>query len=130
MKKLLLIAALFTFGCHRTVHSPERTETGSVYDTAFVPKGHGSGTAVGYNTGKNSGVTISPVSVDIPERFAVVFKCEHGKFVIDGEKGRKLYQKLEKGDRVEIRYREVIRVTSTETNIVDLDFLDANKIPE
>ena len=37
------------------------------------------------------------------------------------------YKRLERGDAVTIRYREVYRVTKAERNLVDLDFLDATK---
>lgn len=126
---LFAAVSLFCGGCDmpQTQYSAELTESGTVHDTAFVPKGHGSDTAVGFNTGKGGGVTITPVSITIPERYAVIFKCEHGKFVIDGNTGKELYKRLERGDSVTIRYREVYRVTRTETNLVDLDFVDATK---
>jgi hypothetical protein len=47
--------------------------------------------------------------------------------VIDGDTGKNLYERLERGDSVTIRYREVYRVTKTATNLVDLDFVDATK---
>lgn len=127
-----LIVLVFLAGCglDQTEYSEPMTEIGQVYDTAFVPAGHGRDTAVGFNTGEGGGVTITPVSIRIPERYAIVFKCPHGKFVIDGESARELYGRLDRGDDVRIIYREVIRVTSEgDRSVIDLDFLDAVKLP-
>lgn len=133
---IALAAALC--GCDdmpKTEYGPTLTEEGEIYDTAYVPAGHGSDTAVGFNTGKGGGVTITPVSIDIPERYAVVFKCQHGKFVIAGEKAKGLYQRFERGDKCTIEYREVIRVEMKDgreasRRVYDLDFLDAKKHQE
>ena len=117
---------LLVLGCVERKNGPELTEQGEVYDTCFVPFGHGSTTAVGYNTGKGGGVTITPINMIIPERFAIVFRCQHGKFVIDGDRGRELYKKLSKGDLVTIRYCEELEVDEGQTNAVDLHFLGAD----
>lgn len=119
-------ALLVLVGCVERKNGPELTELGEVYDTCFVPSGHGSQTAVGFNTGKGGGMTITPINVTIPERFAIVFKCQHGKFVIDGERGKALYRKLSKGDRVTIRYCEELEIDGGQTNAVDLHFIDAD----
>ena len=71
-------------------------------------------------------MTITPVHVTIPERFAIVFRCQHGKFVIDGPRGKALYQKLSKGDLVTIRYCQELEIHRGVTNVVDLHFIDAN----
>lgn len=129
LKLTALFAIVFICGCGTPDEFSETmTEAGEVYDTAFVPAGHGNDTAVGFNTGKGGGVTITPIDVNIPERYAVVFKCLHGKFVVDGDKAKGLYQKLDRGDKVTISYREVIRVVDGKRSIVDLDFLDAVKM--
>lgn len=132
---IALAAALCGCDMPKTEYSPTLTEEGEIYDTAYIPAGHGSDTAVGFNTGKGGGVTITPVSIDIPERYAVVFKCQHGKFVIAGEKAKGLYQRFERGDKCTIEYREVIRVEMKDgkevsRSVYDLDFLDAKKHQE
>lgn len=103
------------------------TEAGEIYDTCFVPQGHASDTAIGYNTGKGGGVTLTPVNVDIPARYAVVFKCQHGKFVIEGEQGQALYKQFNRGDEVTIHYCEVFEIKEKRTNVVGLHFLNATK---
>ncbi len=128
------IIAIFTLiGCgdiDKIEYGPVLTEEGEIYETAYVPAGHGSDIAVGYNTGDQGGLSITPISVDIPERYAVVFKCQHGKFVIDGNKGEALYKRFEKGDRCTITYREIIRIgmkdyEEVSRTVYDLDFIDA-----
>lgn len=121
---LLLSSTIVLTGCSRKTYSTELTEPGMVYDTAFVPKGHGSDTAVGFDL--DGELTITPVSVTIPARYAIVFQCQHGKFVIDGTKGEEMYKRLSRGDHVLIRYREVFEVSDGVTNQVDLDFVDAD----
>lgn len=129
LKLTALFAILCLCGCGTPDEFSETmTEAGEVYDVAFIPAGHGHDTAIGFNTGKDGGMTITPIDVNIPERYAIVFKCQHGKFVIDGKKAKGLYQKLDRGDKVTISYREVIRVVDGKRSIVDLDFLDADKV--
>lgn len=122
-----IILAGFLSGCAKTEYGKTLTESAEVYDTCFVPKGHGSDTAVGYTFAGKGGMTITPINVDIPERYAVVFKCQHGKFVIDGERGEACYKKLEKGDHVTITYCEKFWVSKDSTNFIGLHFLDATK---
>lgn len=117
-------------GCIDRQYGSELTEPGEVYDTCFVPKGHGSDVAIGFNSGKDGGITVTPVDIDIPARYAIVFKCQHGKFVIDGERGETLYKALSKGDQVTIRYCEVFEVREGQTNAVGLHFITADVVKE
>ncbi len=119
-----MVAAICS-ACSKTTYGPTLEEAGEIYDTCFVPKGHGSDVAIGYNAGKGGGLTVTPVDITIPARYAVVFKCQHGKFVIDGERGMDVYKKFDKGDKVTIRYCEVFEVTKDSTNAVDLHFIEA-----
>lgn len=116
-------------GCNwpKRENGPALTEQGEIYDTLFVPSGHGRQMATGFNLGKGGGVTIAPINVTIPERYAIVFKCQHGKFVIDGDQGKELYERFSKGEQVTIFYNEVFRITKESTNMVDLHFIDAVK---
>lgn len=135
MKKtffILTVALMLATACDipKTEYSDVMTEKGTVFDTTYIPKGHGKDTAIGFShsaNGGNGGITITPVDIKIPERFAVVFKCQHGKFVIDGKKAKDLYSRLDPGDEVVIKYREVYKVTSNGKSLVDLDFIDATK---
>jgi hypothetical protein len=119
-----LILLVLVTGCARTEYSVILSEDGEVYDTAYVPAGHGSDIGVIYDLDGN--VTITPVSVSIPAKYAVVFRCQHGKFTVNGEE---LYQKLDRGQKVTIWYRQVVRVTKLDgkevREVIDLDFLDA-----
>lgn len=119
--------ALFC-GCVQRFNGPELTESGEVYDTCFVPKGHGSDLAIGFDMDGNYHVT--PVDITIPARYAIVFKCKHGKFVIDGERAEGLYKQLSRGDSVTIRYCEKFEVRDGHTNAVDLHFIGADKLPD
>lgn len=119
MKKLILFLPLLLTGCPEQ-QSKDMAELGEVYDVAYMPAGHGSGT--GYNFSDGS---ISYHDVTIPARYAVIFKCKHGKFVIDGPRGEDLYNKLEKGQAVTISYQEVYEVENGVSNLCKLHFVDA-----
>jgi len=119
-------------------HSDVMTENGRVSKLIYVPSGHGSDVAVGFNTGKDGGMTFTPIDIDIPARYGVVFECEHGSFAIEGEKWESLWRSLKEGDRVEIQYREIYEVDLTKAKdhpgyrrFRKLDFLGATKrLPE
>jgi len=127
--KVYLLALLLT-GCDfpKTEYGNTLVEDGEIYDTAYLPAGHGSETAIGFD---HKGRTIvTPISISIPERYAIVFKCKHGKFIIDGEKAKGLYNRFERGDKCIISYREVYLVKMKDgkevgRSVHDLDFLDA-----
>lgn len=134
MKKLPLITTILclflVIACEsdKQEYGSTLTEHGEIYDTAFVPSGHGSDISLGTST--NGDLTITPVSIDIPERYAIVFKCQHGKFIINGDKAKNLYHRFSRGDKCTISYREVIRVhmkdgKEVSRSVYDLDFLDA-----
>lgn len=128
IKLSVALALIALAGCHdyQKFHGPELKEQGEVYETCFVPKGHGSDVAVGFSTSGNT--TWTPIDIKIPARYAIVFKCQHGKFIIDGDRAEQLYKKLSKGDTVTIRYSEVFEVLDGVTNAVDLHFIDADVI--
>lgn len=133
MKTILLLPLLlcFCFGCDDTHQiTLNLKERGKVYDTAFMPAGHGHGESFNYKDWSTSSV-----DTDIPARYAIVFKCQHGgKFVIDGSRGEALYRKLEKGQSVIIDYQENWRIVSSKTAtnryFESLHFLDANPVVE
>lgn len=115
-------------GCDFAVrqYSATMTEPATVADLAYVPAGHGSGVGISMKG------DLSVSSVDIPERYAVVFHCNHGKFVVEGSQYKPLWLRLREGQPVTVLYREVREcrkvdgVVKPETcRTVDLDFLDA-----
>lgn len=120
----LAVAICWAFsGCTQRKYGPELTESAEIYDTCFVPKGHGSDVAIGMTT--KGSMTVTPIDINIPARFAVVFKCQHGKFVIDGQRGEALYERFSKGDKVTVKYCDVIEITKDGERAVDLHFIDA-----
>jgi len=125
MKKLLLLFPLLLCGCPK-ISYVNKSEKGTVYDICFVPAGHGIGR--GFSFGKDGGPVFT--DVDIPARYAVVFACQHGRWVIDGNRGEALYKKLTKGQHVLIQYQERIETDKEAgtTNLLGLHFIDANAI--
>ncbi len=113
MKRALLTIALLT-GC--TDWGPVVTEPAEVDSLAFVPEGHGTGT--GFSSSGNVAVTF----VDVPARYAVVFRCQHGKFVVQGadERHKNLWQRLREHDPVTVYFRQEVGGTG-------LDFVNAEK---
>ena len=113
-------------------------EKGKVITTLYSKKHNDSSTGFGMTTGGDLAVTST--SITIPERWGVVFRCEHkNKFPIMGkdEKYKKLWEKLDEGDSVKISYKEIYKVRynrKTEQiinkELIDYDFVDAEKIGE
>lgn len=107
MKYLTTILAVLVVACYTTTRSPLLRESALVVETVYQPSQHGTG--VGY---------------------AVVFRCQHGKFVVEGEGGkyRALWEKLAEGDSVTVLYHEVYREHDDgRRELVDHDFIDAVK---
>lgn len=120
MKRYLLLSVALA-AC--TEYGPELTEQGRVDQTVYAPRSHSSGTSVGMD-GK-----VGFVSVSTPEQYAVVFQCEHGKFVLEGtQNAERMWRSLSEGDSVTIVYREGFRGDGDERRLVDYDFIDARKV--
>lgn len=128
----LLMAAILIPGCGPDLeYSEPKTEPGRVAKLIFVPSGHGDDVAVGVNTGKGGGVTVTPVSIDIPQRYGIVFECQHGTFAVEGDKWVGLWKSLKEGQEVTIQYREVYEVDlakpKSERKFRKYDFLGVTK---
>ena len=116
MKSLIAsVLAVALTACENYTYGPELSEPGTVSEVCYVPAGHGSGVTIPISSGGGVGVT----SVNIPARYATVFACQHGKFVIEG---LETWRGLVAGQRVKIIYREVFDESGAS---VDLDFLRA-----
>ena len=117
MKRFFLILLLCLTACDDTTYSETMTEDAKVTDMPFVPEGHGSGE--GWSTDGHMVFTENK----IPARYAVVFECQHGRFVVQGDdaRHRALWQRLRVGMPVTITYRKVI----IHGQATGLDFLDA-----
>ena len=107
-------------------------EDAMVTETIYMPRRHGSATGVDFNLN----VTFS--DVDIPEKYALVFKCQHGKFVIEGKGDRykQLWSRFTQGDLADVEYKESYisvyedkdgdgKKDLVERRLVDYDFIDA-----
>lgn len=122
---LALACASILAGCREIKNGPELTEPAEIYDTCFTPAGHGQ-TSGGYGmTMKGKLAYHFPQSISIPAVYAVVFKCQHGKFVIDGERGKALYERFSKGDQVTVKYCDKIEVDDGVERAIGLHFIDA-----
>lgn len=131
---------------------PEVTETGKVLEIAFRL---GSTTTTSSETpGRNKtisksflddplglhGMTVNEPAtrtsntVTVTDQFAVVFECQHGKFLIEdlGRESRagKLWKKLKQGDKVKILYKEVYYVVPAEgtKELRRFEFIDADVV--
>ncbi len=129
---------------------PELVESGKVLEIAFRLGSTTSTTnqAMGYqktiskswvddplglhNKTVNVPGTSATSTVKIEDQFAVVFECQHGKFLIEdlGRDSRagKLWKKLKQGDEVKIRYKEIFHVIPAENKktVVSYEFIDAD----
>lgn len=129
MRRFLATAALIlSVGCAETTYGPTQYEPGEIVAMTYMPPGHGSGVGVAPVVGGNGGVGIAFVDVDIPARYGIVFRCNHGSFVINGgsrSTAAKLITDtaLEAGMDVTIQYREVLE----DGVFVDYDFMWATK---
>ena len=131
---LLFSISLFSINCKevKTESSPELTERARVVDVIFQPSNHGSGVGPTFDLTGNGGLGIAITSVDIPEKYAVVFECQHGKFIIQGDqqKAKELWQRLKRDQQVTVRYKEVYETTyedgrALERHLTKYDFVDA-----
>ena len=76
--------------------------------------------------------TTNTNTVKVEDQFAVVFECQHGKFVIESlgkdTIGNKLWAKLKQGDPVVIKYKELYKIYPDGVKeLLKYDFIDANK---
>ncbi|VVB82649.1 Uncharacterised protein [uncultured archaeon] len=135
-KALCIGAGLISLaGCreYRIEYSPVLHEDAKVVDVVYT---------MNYNMddGSNS-PGIAVVSMNIPEKYAVVFKSQHGKFIVEGEDERhkNLWSRMQEGEKVDVTYKEKYESVYDDTNkdgtnelverrLVKYDFLDAQPI--
>jgi hypothetical protein len=134
-EKVVVVALIYSPSQHNT----EITET--VVDDYNNPfKGSDINGNKGLKIGKINGRDAQLTTTTIPEKYGVVFQCQHGTFTIEGseQKYQILYQKLYNSvhDTVDVLYREMYNVTYDKKDktkvikkeLIDLDFLDAQII--
>jgi len=151
MRKLAIVVfsafAILAAGCQEieTEFSEALYEDAVVVETVYTPSRHElqpgltafkvgpGGVDFGGNFGIRVGGRLQVSNVTVPEKFAVVFRCPHGQFII---KRKAVYDQLkdQKGKAVVIAYREVYRTTYdtkngvrqvVERELADYDFLGA-----
>lgn len=112
---------------HEDALVTKRVHTPAKHDVSIVPSIDFEG---------NVGISIDVD--DIPEKYAVIFKCPHGEFIIQGSGNRyqSLYDRLNENDEVDVMYREVYKAVYDrskaekeliERRLVKYDFIDAEK---
>lgn len=144
MKKLLVVLSIFVLGFFLTSCGPEVEKSGNLQEQAvivnmiYTPSKHemhlGKTMMNDYNNplggvdmngnkgiviGEMNGETVQISESTIPEKYGVVFQCQHGTFTIQGDnregeisKYKVLYDKLggHIGDTVNVIYQEVYHV--------------------
>jgi hypothetical protein len=110
---VVVLFASLPIGCNKTISEQSKvmTESAVVDDLVFTPENHSMDIipAVRVEADGNVRSTIDIMPRDIPERYAIVFECVHGKFIVqsDQEKTKALYKKLKKGQKVTVSYFEL-----------------------
>ena len=117
-----------------TEFSDIMTEPAEVIEVVFTPSTRHTTDSVDNH--------LNPQVVDIPEKYSVVFKCEHGVFIVNTNDVLfseliVRFKSLRAGDKVRVLYREIYEILSTEhdrdgvreffVSLVGYDFIDANK---
>ena len=136
------LALLVLGGCKETRNewSGDLYEDAVVVDVVYNPSKHGSGVGPTIDLTGEGGVGVAFTSVSIPEKYAVVFRCQHGKFIVEGtdQEHKFLWEKSTEGDSVKVKYRELYQSVYDDPEgdgnnqlisrtLVDYDFLDASK---
>lgn len=121
-----LVAIVILSGCiPRDEYSENKTEQAVVLALSYSPEQHGSSSGIAITSNGNGGMGVGPSfgSVDIDESYAVVFKCQHGTFVVRDEKAKHLFSKVRSNEDVTLTYREVYSVDRNSKNeIVSKEF--------
>ena len=111
-------------------------EDAKVVQAIYSPRRHG----IGVSPQIDSGPQVT--SIDVPENYAIVFECQHGKFVSEGinQRHKDLWSRLKEGQEVDITYKETYKATYKATYddinndgkkdlvervLIGFDFLDA-----
>ncbi|MBI3956597.1 MAG: hypothetical protein HY340_01270 [Candidatus Kerfeldbacteria bacterium] len=146
---MALLAAMALSGCGKQIvqeTSAELHEDAIIANAVHTPSDHRVGLGmtafdlddnIGFDMSGNMGLKLGGglqvSSSTVPEKFAVVFRCPHGEFIIER---REIYERLHNctGHTADISYREVYRTTKERRDgewtvsdrvLVDFDFLNA-----
>lgn len=144
---LVCLVTLFLVGCQEVKQefSGNLIEDAVIVEAVYTPSSHDRklgltafklgplGVDFSGNSGLRIGGGLQVSGVTVPEKFAVVFKCQHGKFIITQ---KEVYEKFKdhEGEKVEVLYREIYRTTYEKKDgklevisrvLEDYDFLSA-----
>lgn len=122
MKKMALL--IFLVGCMPPVETTHvLTEKAKVLQTCYNPGTHGTG------VGFTSGGDVAFVSTTIQPKYAIVFECQHGRFIIEdegkGSRAAKLWERLKEGQEVLVQYQEEYVKEDGKRKVVGYKFVDA-----
>jgi hypothetical protein len=127
MKNLIWLPLLFLVSCDKVEVGPEMTESAQVIDILYRPGQTTTASGHSFDWTGDGGFTTHSTTIETKDKYAVAFKCQHGKFVIEddgkGTRAERLWKTLEKGDKVEITYKERRR----NGEIEKYEFIDAQK---
>lgn len=113
-------------GCYRLEQSAPMVEAGKVEQVLYNQSTEG--TAVSSHVDVNGNPGMSVTSYGSPAKYGVIFRCRHGRFVIQGsdERYKDLWGRFDVGQAVDIQYREVYQVDKEgRKKLYQYDFLDA-----
>ena len=121
---LLGTLSLSGIGCSSFNERTARETSDTLYEDAIVyakvdpPSRHGSGAGPSIDITDEGILGVALVNVDIPKKYAIVFKCEHGKFMVwgTGSKHKELWERFNEGDSVTVSYKEIYRSTYKDTD--------------
>lgn len=154
MKKFFAIASFVVAivalsGCKdtRKEFSEPKHEDATIMNAVYTPSRHntviepsimssdGIGLGLGFsgNVGLHVGMGVQITSVTVPEKFAMVFHCQHGQFIVSR---REVYEKMKDwvGKKVDVEYKEVYLTTYEKKDgqtvpvsreLTDYKFIDA-----
>lgn len=141
VKKFLLLIAtgmIVLSGCTGCIHKKHNveeyssllTENAEVVDLILITSMHGKPSIVNPSTDNGKmGTCFVSVSVDVPEVYAIILKCEHGGFIFKSPKIKQLWEGLKKGQEVVVTYREVYENKYSSyklknSRLIKYDFID------
>jgi len=106
------------------------TESAEVVDLILITPMHGKPSVINPSTDNGEMVTcFVSVNVDVPNVYAIILKCEHGKFIFRSPKIKQLWEGLKEGQEVIVTYREIYKnkynsYKLKESHLIKYDFVD------
>lgn len=106
MKKVFLFLLILS-ACDKVYDSETMTEAAVVDDVVATPRTHGD------SVGMSMKGTLVVGGVDTAARYAVVFVCQHERFMVQGGEDSKAFafwSKAKKGSKVKLTYTERYKI--------------------